>query len=123
MVAVSAADGIALFVIVLLLRAQIVPPPNPGPELRLNRITCEETAQDPPRVPVTARFDGFQVGPGSRVLLAVFKDAECREVIATERVDDPNDGTMLVFLRGTRESVKAARLGARERLHAQTTNR
>jgi hypothetical protein len=108
--AVSAAGGIALFLIVLLMRDIIVPPPTPGPSLKLEKITGEETAQNPPRILLTANFDGLSVGPGQRLLLVVCKDRDCADIVRTERVDNPVNGTMLIFLRGTRESVKGARL-------------
>ena len=109
-VAISAAGGVALFVIVLLLRDSIVPAHGSIPDLSLKSVTAQETATEPPRMLVTASFDGLQSGPDARVLLSLCKDLECRQVLRTDRVDDPRQGSMIVFVAGSRDTLRAARL-------------
>lgn len=109
-VAVSVTGGIAVMFIVLLLRDVIVPPGEAGPDLKLEALSGEVTSATPPRVMVTATFDGFSVGPGRRVLLTLCADASCRRALRSDRVDDPRRGTMTVFVSRPQADVQAGYL-------------
>jgi len=109
-VAVSVTGGIAVMIVVLLLRDVIVPPGQTGPDLTLDSLSGVVTSATPPRVMVTATFDGFSVSPGRRVLLALCADASCRRVLRADRIDDPRHGTMTVFVSSPQATVQAGYL-------------
>lgn len=108
--AVGATGGVAVMLIVLFMRDAIVPIDPETRDLRLRRLTGVETGATPPRVMVTAAFDGFSAPPGGKVLLALCSDRDCQSVLRTDQIDDPRLGTMTVFLAVARNSVAAGRL-------------
>lgn len=108
--AVSVTGGVAVLILVLLLRDVIVPPEPRGPDLTLEALKGLATSDTPPRVMVTAKFDGFSIVAGERLSLVLCKDPGCGSVLQAARVDDPRRGNMVVFLSAARESVPAGRL-------------
>lgn len=108
--AVSATGGAAVLLIVLLLGDRIVPGDRRPPDLTLQSLKGVSTSGDPPRVMLTARFQGFSVSGGEHAALELCKDPRCADVVQTARIDNPMLGDMVVFIQGTPESVTAGRL-------------
>ncbi|MGE0864104.1 MAG: hypothetical protein AB7P34_09400 [Vicinamibacterales bacterium] len=112
--AVRLGGGIAVMFLMLLLRDQIVPPPAPeGPlpgSLQLESLVGEPTSADPPRVMLTARFNGFSVAETDRLLLALCADPQCGAMVRKDRVDNPTQGRMVVFALSLPAGIQAGQL-------------
>ncbi|CAN5774981.1 hypothetical protein BH18ACI5_BH18ACI5_06610 [soil metagenome] len=106
--AVSVTGGVAVMIIVLLLRDVIVPRDSSEPDLTLSALKGVVTSADPPRVMLTAAFEGFSVTGGDRLTLALCKDDGCLSVLQTARIDQPTQGNMVIFVAAARSSVQAA---------------
>ena len=99
---------------VLLLRDQIVPPAtsqnSPPASLQLESLVGQSTNAEPPRVMLTARFDGFNVADTDRVLLALCADEQCVATVRRDRIDDPTEGRMVVFVQSLPAGIQAGQL-------------
>ena len=119
--ATSLSGGIAVFFLVLLLRDFIVPSQNGVPELRIKSFKGLETNTQPPRVMISASFDGFSTDTGKRAHLALCADVSCQQVVRSERIDDPRNGRMVIFVATTKRTLQGGRLEL-EDLIANTTH-
>ena len=109
-IVVGFTGGIAVFFAVILLRDFIMPPAAAPQSLRMQSLKGTITNTAPERLMVTAMFDGLSVAPDSRLVLLICGDTQCRKVVFRARVDEPRQGSMVVFLREPKQSVHGGQL-------------
>lgn len=113
-VAFSAAGGIGVFVLVLLLRNQIVPT-DPVPaltqDLRLLSLRGQVVNTNPTRLMIDARFKPPNLLPGQNLILGLWQTPSCSDSAAFRaHVDDPSRGNMVVFLEREKSTIVCGQL-------------
>lgn len=91
-IAISLTNGLAVFVLVLLLRDWILPTADNGNRLELLGLVGEVAGEQPERIMVSAEYDGMAVGPDSRLILVICRDPLCQDFASRATVDEPAFG-------------------------------
>lgn len=110
----SAAGGVAVFILVLLLRNQIVPSepePTLTQDLRLIGLKGQIVNTNPTRLMIDFRFKPPILLLGHSLIVGVWSTPSCSgDNVFRARVDDPSRGNMVVFLEREQSALTCGQL-------------
>lgn len=111
-VSVSLGGGLATFFLVLVLLPRVMPAAPASTIIREFELAGSVVAQSPPRVMLEARFSVVGLSPDFALVLIAYEDDQCKRELARGSIDQPQQGSMTLFLKRPRSGVACGRIAA-----------